>query len=57
MNARIIEAYATELEVMPGIKRALARITLPVCVASSSYPEKLRLGLETVGLYQRFMPT
>lgn len=56
MNARTVEAYATELTIIPGMAEALDEIKLPVCVASSSYPEKLKLGLETVGLYKRFAP-
>ncbi len=49
-------AYASELKITPGMKEALDENTLPVCVASSSYPSKLKLGLETVGLYDRFAP-
>lgn len=56
VNERTVEAYATELKIMPGLANALDEIDLPICVASSSFPEKLRLGLETVGLYDRFMP-
>ena len=56
VNARTIQAYATDLQIMPGMEEALDRMTLPMCVASSSFPEKLRLGLETVGLYTRFAP-
>ncbi len=56
VRARTIQAYATELKIMPGMQEALDAIYLPVCVASSSGPEKLRLGLETVGLYERFAP-
>lgn len=56
VNARTVESYATELKIMPRLMEALDQIDLPVCVASSSFPEKLRLGLETVGLYERFMP-
>ena len=56
VNARTIEAYGTELKIMPGLASALDAIQVPVCVASSSFPEKLRLGLETVGIYERFMP-
>ncbi len=56
VNARTYEAYGSELKIMPGMKEALDEISLPVCVASSSFPEKLQLGLETVGLYDRFMP-
>jgi HAD superfamily hydrolase (TIGR01509 family) len=56
VNARTVESYATELKIMPRLMEALDQIDLPICVASSSFPEKLRLGLETVGLYERFMP-
>lgn len=56
VNARTVEAYATELKIMPGMEEALDGIALPICVASSSFPAKLRLGLETVGLYKRFAP-
>ncbi|TWI52680.1 HAD superfamily hydrolase (TIGR01509 family) [Pseudomonas duriflava] len=56
VNQRTVESYATELKIMPGLLHALDQIKLPICVASSSFPEKLRLGLDTVGLYERFMP-
>lgn len=56
VNARTYEAYGTELKIMPGMEEALAQITVPLCVASSSFPEKLELGLRTVGLYDRFAP-
>lgn len=56
VNARTADAYESELRIMPGMHEALDQITVPVCVASSSVPEKLRLGLETVGLYARFTP-
>jgi HAD superfamily hydrolase (TIGR01509 family) len=56
VHARITEAYATELKILPGLKEALATITEPVCVASSSMPDKIRLGLESVGIYDRFAP-
>jgi HAD superfamily hydrolase (TIGR01509 family) len=56
VNARTVQAYGTELKIMPGVKEALGSITLPVAVASSSFPEKLRLGLEAVGIYERLMP-
>ena len=56
VHARICEAYVTELKILPGLKEALATITEPVCVASSSRPDKIRLGLESVGIYDRFAP-
>jgi HAD superfamily hydrolase (TIGR01509 family) len=54
IRQRIEQAYATELRAMPEAAEVLGRIRIPVCVASSSYPEKLRLGLEAVGLYDLF---
>lgn len=56
VNARTEEAYGTELTIMPRLLDALDKIQVPICVASSSFPAKLRLGLETVGLYDRFAP-
>ena len=48
------DAYANELLPVPGVLEILGRIRMPICVASSSYPEKLRLGLETAGLLECF---
>ncbi|HEX8322406.1 MAG TPA: HAD family hydrolase [Tepidisphaeraceae bacterium] len=56
IRQQVAHAYATELRPMAGVADALARIQTPVCVASSSYPEKLKLGLETAGLLGRFGP-
>ena len=56
IKARIDQAYATELRIMPGIAGLLDRLRVRSCVASSAYPAKLRLGLETVGLLDRFAP-
>ena len=41
---------------MPGIADVLTMIAAPVCVASSSSPERLRCALECVGLYDHFAP-
>ena len=51
---RTADAYRTELRPMPGIREALDAISIPICVASSAYPEKLRLGLVSTGLQDRF---
>lgn len=56
IRARVEQAYSTELEIMPGIADLLDSLRAAVCVASSAYPAKLKLGLDTVGLYQRFAP-
>jgi HAD superfamily hydrolase (TIGR01509 family) len=53
-EARIREAYATELRPVDGISEALDAIADPVCVASSSGHENLRFKLDLTGLYDRF---
>ena len=52
----IDHAYATELRIMPGITDLLDRLQAKTCVASSAYPTKLKLGLDAVGLHDRFAP-
>ena len=47
-------AFEADLQPVAGIREALERITLPVCVASSSPPDRLRFKLELTGLYERF---
>jgi HAD superfamily hydrolase (TIGR01509 family) len=51
---RIRAAYVHELTPVDGVVEALAQITEPVCVASSSGHESLRFKLELTGLYSRF---
>jgi HAD superfamily hydrolase (TIGR01509 family) len=48
------EAFAAELQPVPGILEALDAITLPTCVASSGTHEKIRYTLGLTGLYDRF---
>jgi HAD superfamily hydrolase (TIGR01509 family) len=48
------DAYRAELSAVRGVKEALDRIDLPVCVASSSRPDSLRMKLELVDLAARF---
>ncbi len=50
------QAYYHELRIINGVADALDLLDVPVCVASSSFPEKLKLGLEMVNLYDRFAP-
>lgn len=56
IRKRIDSAYAGELRIMPGIADLVERIAIDACVASSSYPAKLALGLRATGLYDRFAP-
>ncbi|MBD1821565.1 HAD family hydrolase [Cyanobacteria bacterium FACHB-DQ100] len=56
VKERTEAAYASELCAVPGVAEALDNLRVPLCVASSSYPEKLRLGLHSVDLLERFEP-
>ena len=56
MLAAIARDYRARLKAIPGIHEALAGLALPVCVASSGTPERIRLGLEVAGLLDRFDP-
>ncbi|MCO5064438.1 MAG: HAD family hydrolase [Rhizobiaceae bacterium] len=50
------ERFARELKPVPGIAQALASLSLPICVASSSSPERIRLSLGVTGLLDFFEP-
>ncbi len=54
IRSRIIEAYAGELAVIPEVADTLDALECASCVASSSYPEKLQLGLRATGLLDQF---
>lgn len=56
LHARTQAAFAAELKPMPGIDDALASLTIPACVASSSAPERLRGSLGLTGLLRYFAP-
>ena len=56
LRRRIEESYRTELRAMPGVLETLRALRIPACVASSSYPAKLRLGLEATGLHRSLAP-
>jgi HAD superfamily hydrolase (TIGR01509 family) len=54
--SKIFRLFAISLQATPHMAEALARITAPVCVASSGPPEKISTSLNHVGLYERFAP-
>lgn len=54
LQERTFAAFRRELRAVPGVREALDRIDLPVCVASSGEPEKMRLTLGLTGLLDRF---
>lgn len=54
---RMLAAFARSLEPVPGVEAALdalAHAGVPVCVASSGEPEKMRFTLGHTGLLERF---
>ncbi len=54
--SEIFRLFAISLQATPHMAETLARITTPVCVASSGPPEKISTSLNHVGLYERFAP-
>jgi len=56
MRANLYAAYARDLKPMAGLIDALAEIRVPVCVASSSQMERIRVSLSVTGLIDRFEP-
>ena len=56
IGTALAQEYCCSLQPIAGIEEALAGLREPVCVASSGTPERIRLGLETAGLYGRFAP-
>jgi HAD superfamily hydrolase (TIGR01509 family) len=56
MRANLYDLYARELKPMAGLIDALSEITVPVCVASSSNMERIRISLSLTGLIERFDP-
>ena len=54
MQTDFFERLRRDLQPMPGIAAALARISLPMAVASSSEPDKIELELALTGLSHFF---
>jgi HAD superfamily hydrolase (TIGR01509 family) len=50
MREQLYDLFRRELRAIAGIADALQRLTVPVCVASSSQMERIRLSLELTGL-------
>ncbi|MEH2241845.1 HAD family hydrolase [Nostoc sp.] len=54
LRARTAEAFERQLRPIEGIEAALDKINLPICVASSGPPEKIKLALRVTNLLPRF---
>ncbi len=50
MRERLYKAFREELRPIPGVAEVLQSLSEPICVASSSQPERIALALETTGL-------
>lgn len=53
-RARLLAAFRTDLRVMPGVVQAIAALTRPYCLATSSSPERLATSLALTGLTSAF---
>lgn len=56
VEERILAKYRSDLKPIPGIAEVLSELTCRRCVASSSTPAKLALGLVETELYEAFYP-
>ena len=50
MRDRLYALFRDELRAITGVAEAIGRLRIPVCVASSSQMERIRLSLEITGL-------
>ncbi|SMF02867.1 haloacid dehalogenase superfamily, subfamily IA, variant 3 with third motif having DD or ED [Tistlia consotensis] len=55
-EAKAMALYRSELRALPRAAETIAALPFPRCVASSSRPAKLALGLVETGLYELFYP-
>lgn len=54
MRDRLYALFRRELRAMPGLAEALEQLRMPICVASSSQMERIRLSLDVTGLARYF---
>lgn len=56
LRERLFSRFRAELQPIPGIADAVRRLESPVCVASSSQPDRIALSLKVTGLLPLFAP-
>ncbi len=56
MRLDLFHHFESELKPVPHIAQALDQLHVPICVASSSHLERIRLSLRVTGLLSRFEP-
>ncbi len=49
-RTRLLDAFARDLKIMPGVAPVLERLALPFCIATSSSPRRAEFSLRLVGL-------
>lgn len=54
--ARLLDCFARKLQPTPGFAAMLDQIDLPICVATSSSPQRVAHTLSVLGLTDRFGP-
>jgi len=55
-RAKIMNAFTDELRAIEGISELLESVTVPICVASNSHPDRVRHSLEVTRLLRFFEP-
>lgn len=53
---RLLQAFRTDLRIMPGVQQMLQDLDRPYCVATSSSPRRVEMSLRLVGLWQQMGP-
>ncbi|MWB78574.1 HAD-IA family hydrolase [Pseudooceanicola sp. 216_PA32_1] len=56
IRTRLYARFRRDLHPVPGVAQAIRALSRPVCVASSSQPERIALSLEVTGLAPLFGP-
>lgn len=56
ISSKVEAIYQSELKIIKGAANFVSHLGIPYCVASSSAPAKLRLGLAITGLLEAFEP-
>ncbi len=53
---RLLAAFRGDLKIMPGVRKVIADLAIPCCVATSSSPKRAEMSLRLVGLWDRLGP-
>ena len=56
IKSKILLKYRSELEAIEGVEETLSQLKIKKCVASSSAPSKLALGLVETGIFELLYP-